>query len=155
MYSFLSALSKVAFNDIIVVSVPLPAIKGKAMGTSVPEGTPFSALKNSIPSTISSPKIKMTIEPATAKDFMSTPNRFKKGLPPKKNNTINEPEISVTLQGLRVPIFCLIEISIGIEPITSITAKSVKVSVRNSWRLNCMRMGFCKSTYLKIYFSVK
>jgi hypothetical protein len=38
MYSFLSDLSNVAFNDMIVVNVPLPAINGKAIGTIVPDG---------------------------------------------------------------------------------------------------------------------
>ena len=97
MYSFLSDLSNVAFRDMMVVKVPLPAINGKAMGTTVPEGAPFSDLKNSIPKIISRPKMKITIEPATAKDFISTPSTFKNGLPMKKNNIINAPEINVTL----------------------------------------------------------
>ena len=155
MYSFLSDLSNVAFNDMIVVNVPLPAINGKAIGTIVPEGAFLSGLKNSIPNTISNPKIKMTIEPATANDFISTPKIFKNGFPIKKNKTINAPEISVTFHALIPPIFSFIEISIGTEPTTSITANSVKVSVRNSWKLNCIAVGFCKCSYLKIYFSLK
>ena len=100
MYSFLSDLSNVAFNDMIVVNVPLPAINGKAIGTIVPDGAFLSGLKNSIPNTISKPKIKMTIEPATANDFISTPRIFKNGFPIKKNKTINAPEISVTFHAL-------------------------------------------------------
>jgi hypothetical protein len=152
--SFLSLLSKVAFNDMMVVSVPLPAIRGNAIGTTVPEGAPCSDLKNSIPRIISSPKIKITIEPATANDRMSTPSIFRNGFPIKKNNTINAPEISVTLHALIPPIFCLIDISIGTEPTISMTANNVKVSVRNSCKLNCMTVGFCKCSYLKIYFSL-
>jgi hypothetical protein len=41
----------------------------------------------------------------------------------------------------------LIEISMGIEPKISMTAKSVKVSVRNSCRLNCMWLVFAKVLY--------
>ncbi len=56
----------------------------------------------------------------------------------KKNNTINPPEIRVTFHALTPPVFCLIEMSIGIEPTTSITANRVNVRVRNSWSSNCM-----------------
>ena len=38
------ASSKLAFNDIMVVRVPLPAIIGKAMGTTVPECASLSPL---------------------------------------------------------------------------------------------------------------
>ena len=82
----------------------------------------------------------MTIEPATANDFISTPKIFKNGLPIKKNKTISAPEISVTFHALMPPIFSFIEISIGTEPTTSITANSVNVSVRNSWKLNCIAL---------------
>ena len=132
VYSFLSALSNVAFSDIMVVNVPLPAINGNAIGTTVPDGALLSDLKNSIPKTISKPKIKITMEPATAKDRISTPRIFKKGFPIKKNNTISAPEINVTFHALMPPIFSFIEISIGTEPTTSITANNVNVSVRNS-----------------------
>ncbi len=145
--SFLSAFSKVAFNDIMVVSVPLPAINGNAIGTTVPDGAPLSDLKNSIPNTISKPKMKITIEPATANDFMSTPSIFRNGLPIKKNKIIKPPEIKVTFQALMPPIFCFIEISIGTEPTTSITANRVKVSVKNSFNSKDILVGFCKSTY--------
>ena len=77
------------------------------------------------------------------------------GFPIKKNKTISPPEISVTFHALMPPIFSFIEISIGTEPTTSITANSVNVSVRNSWKLNCIAVGFCKCSYLKIYFSLK
>jgi hypothetical protein len=64
----------------------------------------------------------------------------------KKNKTINAPEISVTFQAIMPPIFSFREISIGTEPTMSITANSVNVSVRNSWRLNCMALVFAKVT---------
>ena len=135
MYSFLSCRSKVALSDMIVVSVPLPAIKGKAIGTTVPEGVSLSDLKNSIPSTISSPRIKITIDPATAKDRMSTPNIFRKGFPMKKKSTMSAPEIIVTFAALMCPDFCFMLTSMGTEPTTSITANKVNASVRNSCKL--------------------
>ena len=51
-----------ARKDMMVVSVPDPAINGKAMGTIVPDFTSWSLLKNSSPKTISNPKIKITME---------------------------------------------------------------------------------------------
>jgi len=76
MYSLRSLRSNVALRDMMVVRVPLPAIKGKAMGTTVEVASLLSDLKNSIPKTISNPKIKITIEPATAKERMSTPRVY-------------------------------------------------------------------------------
>ncbi|GAA4727420.1 hypothetical protein GCM10023229_00270 [Flavisolibacter ginsenosidimutans] len=70
-----------AFSEMMVVSVPDPAISGKAIGTTVAERMSFSLLKNSSPSTISKPKIKITIEPPTAKDRTSNPSNFKNGVP--------------------------------------------------------------------------
>ena len=65
-----------AFSDITVVNVPEPAIKGKAIGTTVAALMSFSLLKNSSPNTISSPRIKITIEPPTANDFISSPKNI-------------------------------------------------------------------------------
>jgi len=59
-------------------------------------------------------------------------------LPIKKNKTINAPEMIVTFQAIMPPIFSFNEISIGTEPTISITANRVNVSVRNSWKLNCI-----------------
>ena len=73
--------SKLAFNDMIVVSVPEPAISGKAIGTTLPLLGLLSGLKNSTPRIISSPRMKMTMLPATANDWTSRPIRFRKGLP--------------------------------------------------------------------------
>jgi hypothetical protein len=126
----------------MVVRVPLPAIKGKAMGTTVEVASLLSDLKNSIPKTISNPKIKITIEPATAKERMSTPSMFRRGLPIKKKSTINPPEMSVTRKGWMLPNFFLMLISIGTEPTISITAKRVKLSVKNSLRLKFMYQAF-------------
>ena len=73
--------SKFAFSDMMVVRVPLPAIMGKAIGTMVLDLAFLSPLNISCPSTISRPSKKITTDPPTAKDRISRPNTFKKGLP--------------------------------------------------------------------------
>ena len=142
--SFLSFRSYVALMDMMVVNVPEPAIKGKAMGTMVPDLGLLSDLKNSIPNTISNPKINITIEPATANDFISTPSKFKNGLPRKKKSIINPPDIMVAFPELIPPIFSLMEVNIGTEPTISITANKVKVMVSNSFISHSIVDGFGK-----------
>ncbi len=132
IYSFRSLRSNVALMLMMVVSVPEPAINGNAMGTMVPLLASLSALKNSMPSTISKPNKKMTMEPATAKERMSTPIKFKKGLPMKKNSTIKNPLTKVAFHSLMPPIFSLRLMSMGMLPTMSMTANKVKVTVSNS-----------------------
>jgi len=63
----------------MVVIEPAPAMRGKAMGTNVPDLDSGSSRNNVIPSIISSPMKKRIIAPATANDCKSTPksdNRF-------------------------------------------------------------------------------
>ena len=116
----------------IVVSVPDPAINGNAMGTTVPDFGSASPLKNSMPSTISNPRIKITIEPPTAKDFTSTPRMLKNFYPTKRKKIINAPEIKLALLSWMPPIFCFSDNNNGTEPMISITAKRVKETVRIS-----------------------
>ncbi len=92
-----------AFKEIMVVNVPEPAIKGNAIGTTVAARTSFSLLKSSKPKTISKPKIKITIEPPTANDPTSSPNKFKNGSPMYKKRIMNAPEIKVALNSLIPP----------------------------------------------------
>jgi hypothetical protein len=73
---------------------------------------------------------------------MSTPRIFRRGFPIKKKSTINPPEMSVTRKGWMLPNFFLMLISIGTEPTISITAKRVKLSVKNSLRLKFMCQAF-------------
>ena len=120
-----------AFRDIIVVRVPLPAIIGKAIGTTAPECAFLSPLKISWPNTISNPNKNITIEPPTANDFTSKPNTCKKGFPKNKNKIISTPDISVTLSDLMAPDFSFMAINSGIEPTISITANKVKITVSN------------------------
>jgi hypothetical protein len=85
------------------------------------------------------------MEPPTAKELTVTPNNFKKGSPTNKKPIINSPEITVALNSLMPPIFAFSEISNGMEPIASITAKSVKLTVRKCCKLKPMVPFFCKS----------
>ncbi len=125
--------SKLAFSDMIVVKVPEPAIKGKAIGTTLPLFGLLSGLKNSIPKIISRARIKMTILPATANDPISRPRSFRNSFPRNRNSIINAPEAIVACSERIVPpIFSLREIRMGIVPNTSITAKRVNVAVAAS-----------------------
>ena len=115
----------------MVVKVPLPAIIGKAIGTTAPECAFLSPLKISCPRTISNPSKKITMEPPTANDFTSRPNICKKGLPKNRNRIINAPEIIVTLNDLMTPTFSFIEMRSGMDPTISITANKVNTMVNN------------------------
>jgi len=70
-----------------VVNEPGPAINGKAIGTTeeAPSGPLF--LKISTSRIISSEKIKITKEPATAKDSISTLNSLRIQSPANKKTT--------------------------------------------------------------------
>ncbi len=114
----------------IVVSVPEPAINGKAMGTTLPLFGLLSGLKKSRPNTISKPIINITMLPATANDCTSNPSKFKNGCPKKRNKIMKAPDAMVAwVERITPPIFSFKEIRIGIEPSISITANKVKVTV--------------------------
>lgn len=112
-----------------VVSVPLPAITGNAMGTTAPAFGLLSPLKNSKPNTISKPSMNNTIEPATAKEAISNPIKFNTLSPIKKKRIISKPETKVARKALMPPILFRNEMSIGMEPSISITANKAKVQV--------------------------
>ena len=59
-----------------MVIVPVPAMRGKAIGTIVPTELPALSLKNLTPNIISSPRKKRIMAPATANDCTSRPNNF-------------------------------------------------------------------------------
>ena len=118
----------------MVVKVPEPAINGKAIGTTLPLFAFLSGLKNSNPNTISNPKIKITILPATANDLTSKPNNPKNSFPTNKNKIINAPDANVACaERIAPPILSLKEIKIGIDPNISITANKVKLTVNISF----------------------
>ena len=133
-------VAKFGLSEISVVSVPEPAISGNATGTILPEGVPGSSLKNSTPSTISKPTKKITIEPATAKDLISTPKKPRKPSPTNRKSIIKKPDASVAFPIWISPNRSFKPIKIGTAPSMSITAKSVKLTV-NIWSmLNCKSM---------------
>ena len=118
----------------MVVKVPEPAISGKAIGTTLPLFAFLSGLKNSNPKTISNPKIKITMLPATANDLTSKPNNLKNSFPTNKNKIINAPEANVAcIERITPPILSFKEIKIGIDPSISITANKVKLTVNISF----------------------
>lgn len=121
---------KLDLREMIVVSVPEPAMSGNAIGTILPALVSDSALKNSSPSTISSPIKNITIEPAIANDLMSKPRKLRKVSPTKRNTIIRNPEAIVAFPDSILPSFSFKETKIGIEPGISITAKSVKLTVK-------------------------
>src|SRR5450432_100664 len=136
----------------MVVSVPDPAISGKAIGTTNDDFESLSLLNNSIPRTISIPRMKMMIDPATAKEWVSTPNTCNKGSPKNKNKIIRPPEIRVAFTSCMPPICFFRDNSRGIEPTISMTANRVKVTVRNSLNPGCImgistKLGLCLLLY--------
>ena len=128
----------------IVVSVPDPANIGKPSGTILPELPRSGSARNRlIPSTNSMPRIKITIEPATANDCTSTPIRWSIFSPRKRKSTIRQPANKVEIAGCISTDLFFILMMMGTAPITSITAKSVNVTVSISAILN-MRQRYWK-----------
>ncbi len=80
----------------MVVSVPAPAISGKAMGTiealAVASG---SGLNSSIPKIISAPKANMIKAPAIAKSSTPIPNKVKMDFPTRRKVIIKTPATMV------------------------------------------------------------
>ncbi len=70
-----------------VVIEPAPAIRGNAIGTMAPL-PPVSCLNSCIPIIISNPISRRMIEPAMAKEEISTPNSPSKGSPTNKKRSI-------------------------------------------------------------------
>ena len=84
-------------NEIKVVKVPAPAIKGKATGTIVPLESSGEDLNISIPKIISNPIKKITIAPAIAKEVKSIPIKFNICSPKKRKDIMITPETKVAL----------------------------------------------------------
>ena len=110
-----------------MVSVPAPAIKGKAKGNIEVALDPSSSvfLKISLLSIISNPIINITIAPATANDLTSTPKSPNIFSPPSKNNNINTPDAIVAFPA-SIFLPCSFKlITIGIFPTISITENRI------------------------------
>lgn len=117
--------------EIKVVRVPAPAISGKAKGTM--EAVLGSSSLNKVrPRIISRARKKSTKAPATAKELISTPNRFKILSPKKRNIIMIIADAMVALPLSICPTFCLKLMIIGILPVMSITANRIIVAERIS-----------------------
>ena len=113
-----------ARSDSSVVNEPAPASSGNTTGTSVASLIGPWFLKISTSRIISSDIKKIINEPATANDSMSTLNSRSIASPAKKKASISASEISVAFQAFTGRPCCFRLRNIGVEPSTSITAKS-------------------------------
>ena len=126
------------FNERIVVSVPAPAISGKAIGTIELLVLSGSSRNICTPKIISNPRRKITIDPATAKELTSTPNKPSKlGPPYRKMIMIASATILAFLDCILIP-RCFIESMIGIDPTISITEKRTRLIENISLKFNSM-----------------
>ena len=113
-----------------LVSVPLPASSGKPMGTKLPD-LPLSGLvlNRLIPRIISSPMMKMTMEPAMAKELTSSPMSFRKPSPANKKAIISAPANRVVFSGRKCSSLLLMVMIAGTDPTTSMMANRVSDTV--------------------------
>lgn len=127
------AVSNSALSEMMVVKVPAPASRGKAIGTILPEAaSPGSSLNNLIPKIISIPIKSITIEPAKAKEEISMPNNFNMLAPKNKKAIIITVAKPVTTDGVkRTPSFFIV-ISTGILPSISMTENKMTLTDNNA-----------------------
>lgn len=113
-----------------MVSVPAPAIIGKAMGITVePFGLEICGLKISLFNVISKPIKNITIAPARENDTISIPITFNTYFPAKRKVIMIPPDTKVANLASISPILFLISNSIGIVPKISIIANNTKLIV--------------------------
>ncbi len=117
--------------EISVVSVPAPAIKGKAIGTILADSGSTS-LYIRTPRIISNARKNKISAPATANEATLTPNSAKSSSPINKKITIIEHAAIVAFSDCICPTLSLTDIIIGILPIISITANNTIVTERIS-----------------------
>ena len=79
-------------------------------------------------------------EPAMAKEPTSIPMIFRIELPTNKKTIINTNETKVAFSEWMCPTFLRTSITTGIEPMISITANRIMVTVNISFMLKCMLM---------------
>lgn len=113
-----------ALRESTVVRAPAPAIRGKMMGTMVAEPPGPLYLKISMSSIISQARIRMMMEPATAKDWISTPKRERMASPRKRKRRKITVDRMAALPGSTLSPLSLSPMMTGVEPVMSITAKS-------------------------------
>jgi hypothetical protein len=125
-----------ALKERIVVSVPAPAIIGKAKGTIDPVPVFGSCLKSVIPNIISIAMINITIAPATANDPTSNPKSPKIEFPRNRKRIIKAPAIKVALPEWILPSFFLRSMTIGTDPKMSMTENRMRDTENISLALN-------------------
>lgn len=113
-----------ARSESSVVKEPAPANKGKTTGMSVADLIGPMFLKITTSRIISSDMRKITKEPAMANEAISTLNKRSITSPAKKKPSNNPSEMSVAFHALTGRPCCFRLINIGVDPNTSITAKS-------------------------------
>jgi len=118
-----------------VVKLPGPAIKGKAIGNTEALRASSSSLYKVIPKIISKAIKNKIKEPATAKEFTSTPIKLNNRSPTNKNTIIINPAITDAFSDCICPAFFLKSIIIGTLPIISITANNTINVVNISFKL--------------------
>lgn len=117
-----------------VVSVPVPAIKGKASGTTE-AALGMVSLLICIPRIISKATMKMRREPAMAKSPIEMPIISSIEFPTNKNTIIIASDTHEAFRASMLPAFCRTDIITGIEPIISMTAKRTIETFNISIRL--------------------
>lgn len=118
-----------ALKEIIEVIVPAPAIKGNAIGTIDADLEVASeSLNKLIPSIISTAKINMTNEPATANSATPIPKIPIIFSPKNKKATIMYKDTRDALKESMPPAFFFMLTITGTEPTMSMTAKSTIVA---------------------------
>ena len=113
----------------MVVSVPLPAISGNAIGTTLPLLASFVGFKKFHSQYHFQPKNKNHNTSGYCKRFYIQPKKFKNSLPTNKKKIINPPEPMLPAWILSYRPFFRNDASTGIEPSISITANNVKDTV--------------------------
>lgn len=126
-------VSNSAFSEMMVVNVPAPASKGKAIGTMLPDAaSPGSSLKSFIPKIISNPIKSITIDPAKANDDISIPNKPSIEAPKNKKAIIINVANPVTTDGVKVTPSFFILMSTGILPSMSMTENNMTLTDNNA-----------------------
>ena len=88
------------------------------------------------PKTISRAIKNITIAPATAKEFISIPIKFNISSPKKRKPIIINIATIVAFSDSILPTFSFRDITIGVAPTISITAKSIILAVKTSLKSN-------------------
>lgn len=146
-------LSYWIFKEIIVVKVPAPANKGKAIGTILPDAfsMPSSSLKKRIPNIISKPIKNITNDPAIANEEISIPNKESMAEPKnKKLIIIKALTTDAVLALIFKPSFFML-IIIGTLPIISITEK--RITVTDKIAVKFISLNFKVSQYFSKSYS--